>query len=298
MSQFLTGAPITLQLSVYVDGTLTDLDATPTVEVVDGAGGTVTSGAVSSAGTGIYEVGVDPLDDPNVLKATWSGALSGNDFTRVDWHEVVGGFLFAEIQFLSFAGDLFASESDYDDAAVAAAREAATEQLEAWTGIAWVPRYCRAEFAGNNLWEIRFADGYARTSQGKPLNRPGRTRNVSKVLSLTVDGQSASVDDLTVMDGRLHRSSYWPYATRDNRLNITVEYEYGQPYLVDGVDRIAMLLAKDRLRETIVSDRATSFTDDLGTYRFETPGRVGNVSTLPEVNEWVKSHAVNTIMVG
>lgn len=296
---FPVNAPHEFLLETFdTDGTKANLDAAPTYEVTNGAGGTVTSGTASTNGNSGEYTFTTLATAVDIWTVTWSGDQSGTAVTYETYGEPVGAELFTEQQFRAFAGDLFSSESNFTDADIRAARDAAAEQLEAWTGISWIPRYCRAQFGGNNLYELRLGDGYARTSSGKVLDRPGRNGDVRQILSATVDGSSVSTSDLTIMGGYVHRSSYWPYPTRDNRLNITLEWEYGRPFIQDGVDRIAMLLAKDRLRETIVSDRATSFTDDLGTYRFDTPGKGGSVSNIPEVNEWVKSHRVNWVMVG
>ncbi len=102
------------------------------------------------------------------------------------------------------------------------------------------------------------------------------------------------------VDGRLQRTdAVWTVSSSSTPRNVTVEYTYGHTYQVDNVNRIALLLLRDRLvpQPTDYGGRATSFTGDMGTWRFETPGMRGNVSTIPEVNAWVKRHRVKVPFV-
>lgn len=289
MSLLNNAGPYTLTKTWYVDGTATDV-GTVTIGVVDANGDTVVATGTSTTNNadGTYTYSLADQTEPNLLTVTWTRSDGNGDL--VDHIEVVGSRLFTEAAFRAFNDDQFASTSRYTDADIAAARDAVTEQLERWTGVGWAQRYARVELAGTGDNVLYLSDGWCRTSAGIPLNRPGRLQNINSLISATVGSTSQTVSTITVHGSHLVKTSTWTSASTNDPLNVTVEYTYGHPYQVDSVDRIAMLLAADRLRETALSSRATTWSDELGTYRFETPGRAGNVSTIPEVNEWVKAH--------
>jgi hypothetical protein len=76
----------------------------------------------------------------------------------------------------------------------------------------------------------------------------------------------------------------WTKPTRTNPRNVVIEYEYGQPYPVDGVDRVAMMMARQQLAASRIPGAAQSFTDALGSYTFDE-------TRLPfEAYHWIKSH--------
>lgn len=290
MSLLANAGPYDLTKTWYVDGTATDVGDV-TVGIVDGNGDTVVASgtATTNNADGTYTYQLADQTDPNFLTVTWTRSDGNGDL--VDEVEVVGGRLFTEAAFRAHNDDQFTSTTRYPDAAIAAARTSASQALEMWTGQSWVPRYCRVQLSGNGEHALYMGDANPRTAAGKPLHRPGRMRHIHRLLSATVSGSSVTVGNVVADRSILYRTDgTWTRGTTSNPLNVTVEYVYGHAYPVDGVDRIAMLVAADLLRESILSNRATTWSDELGTYRFETPGRAGNVSTNPEVNEWVKTH--------
>ena len=105
---------------------------------------------------------------------------------------MVGGRLFTEAAFRAHNDDLFADATRYPDAAIAAARDAVTEQLEGWTGQGWVVRYCRIQLPGTGARQLYLNDGSPRMSTGAFLHRPGRMRNIQTVIAATVSGTSVT----------------------------------------------------------------------------------------------------------
>jgi len=291
MEQILRNTPITVKFSVYNGGTLTDTDVLPSITAVDAAGTAVTVGAVSTSGTGVYQATISGQSDLKVITATLTGAIGGESVALVQVFEVVGAVLFTEAAFRAFNGSAMSSESSWSDDAIAAARTAVTDQLEHWTGRSWIPRYARAEFAGTGTYILDAAVGRYVSSSGDMLRRPGSFRDIRTVISAN-DGSAVTASNvISDGDGLIRTDGVWTAATTADPMNVTVEWEYGvTPH--DGVDRVGMLLAADRLRVTAISDRASSFTDETGTLRFATPGRGGAVSSIPEVNEWVRAHDV------
>jgi len=299
MTRVLTNQNSTITLTAYSDGTQTD-QGTFTIGIVDANGDTVVSAgtAVTDNDDGTYEYVLSAQTEPNVLTATWTE--SGGQPIYTTTIEVVGSHLFNEAQVRAFDAKSngtapLSSASEYTDTFLAEERDRVEDLLEAWTERSWVRRYCRAEFAGNGSRLVIARDGDARTSTGEPLHRPGRHTDVVSVISASVNGTAITASNVKVdpTNGAFYRTDgSWSAATSSNPRNVVIEYTYGLGYPVDGVDQVAMMLMIDRLVPSAISDRAVSFTDELGTLRFETPGRFGNVSTIPEVNAWVKSHSV------
>jgi hypothetical protein len=120
------------------------------------------------------------------------------------------------------------------------------------------------------------------------LQRPGYVRDVSRLLSVTVGGSVVSVSDVTLLGGILWRDgAIWTQPTVSNPLNVVVEYVYGLPAASEGSDRMALLMLVDQLAQSKVDDRTTSFSDELGTMQFITPGRGRTLTNVPELNQWL-----------
>lgn len=97
MTDTIAGQPVTL-LSQWYDfsgGTLTDLDATPTIAVTSVATGatalTATSSGVTHPGTGFYGYAWTPASTltPGLYLATWTGLSSGSPVTAAETVTVV-----------------------------------------------------------------------------------------------------------------------------------------------------------------------------------------------------------------
>jgi hypothetical protein len=73
---------------------------------------------------------------------------------------------------------------------------------------------------------------------------------------------------------------------------VTIGYEHGHPVTPERVKRAAIRLAKRWLVEGPVDDRATTFSNDDGTYSLVTPGRRGEFFDLPEVNAVVQQYGL------
>jgi len=310
MSQLLAGAgPYSLTKTWYVDGTPTDVGDV-TIGVTDGNGGEVVAPltATTNNADGTYTYSLADQANPNILTVTWTRSDTGADLK--DRLELVGGWLFTEAQARAFSAKAdatsalvpLASETEYPDATIADERARITEDLEYWTARGWVPRYARLELAGNGGSSLSLRDGFCRTADGHNLHRPGRLSDISQILSVTVSGTSVTTTNVEVdpVRARLIRtdSGLWTLPTTSSPYNVVVEYAYGLPYLVDGVDRVALKILVDRLVPSAWPDRVLSADTEYGTTRFVQPGGpMHNVSRLPEVNDWVNRHD-HRIMVG
>jgi len=308
MIQILANAgDVTLTKYWYQDGTHVDVGDV-TIGIVDGNGTeVVASGTATTNNTTSYTYSLADLGNPQQLTVTWTDVDTTD--TRVDRVEVLGGWLFTEAQARAFASKADAtsalkpldSPTEYPDSVIAEERARITDDLERWTGKGWVPRYCRIEMKGNGGSVLQLGDGIARTSDGYALNRPGRYNDIAVVLSVTIGGTAQTVGNYEInpVSGQLiNKNSVFTVGTLSDPYNVVVEYVYGVPYTIDGVDRIAMKLLIDRLVPSAFPDRALSVDTDYGTTRFVQPGGpMKNVSRVPEVNEWIRAHN-NKILVG
>jgi len=290
MSILVDAGPHTLSWQYREDGDAAD-PGTTTIGIVDGNGDVVVAAGTATSGTGTdpRTYSLAAIDNPTELLATWT--YSGGTIT--DRISVVGGWLFTESQARTFDNAVLAATGTVvpSDAAIAEERDAIAADLERWTGRSWIPRYCRVEADGTGTRELWLDKGIARTADGRKLTCPGRATDTIELLSVTVNGTSVSTANVAVLDGVLWRTdSTWTEATDSARFNVVVEFVYGVEPGTNGSDRIALTLLRDRLVPSNISDRASSFSDELGTYRFVTAGFGSNVTSIPEVNAWVQAN--------
>jgi hypothetical protein len=227
----------------------------------------------------------------------------------VDRIELVGSWLFTEAAARAFAAKADAtaaliplnSSTEYPDAVIADERARIGDDLEYWTGRAWIPRYARLELHGNGGTILPLRGGICRTSDGYKLHRPGRYNDIAELLSVTVDGSAVTLTNFEVDEIRahlIHKTGTFTSATTANPYNVIVEYVYGMPFLVDGVDRIALKMLVDRLVPSAYPDRALRIEGEYGSMSLVQPGGpMNNVSRVPEVNHWVTAHN-HKILVG
>ncbi len=288
MSILVDTGPTTLSWQYYEDGDPAD-PGTTTIGIVDGNGTEVVAPLTATSGTGTdpRTYALAAVADPTVLTVTWTYS-NGAQTDRID---VVGGWLFTEPALRAWDNSALSDTSTYSDALLAAERERVTDDLERWTGRSWVPKYCRLEACGDGTRELWLDRGVTRTADGKQLDCPGKAADSIEVLTVTVNGTSIDTSNVAVFDGVLWRTdTVWTQATALDPMNVVVEFTYGVEAGTGGADRIGMMLARDRLIPSNISDRASSFSDELGTYRFVTAGFGRNVTSIPEVNAWVQAN--------
>lgn len=300
MNQVVANAgSVTLTKTWYQSGTPTDVDEV-TIGIVDGNGTTVVAAgtATTDNNNGTYTYTLADQTTPTILIATWTDTSTGD--TRVDRLEVVGNLLFTENQARTFAAKAdatttlipLASSTEYPDATISDERARLTDEFERWTGRSWIPRYARVELAGSGSYGLALDGGNCRTSDGEYLSRPGRTMDISTVISASVGGTSVSTANIVVEGDVLYRTDgVWTKPSITDPLNVTLEYVYGLPYLADGVDRMALKLLLDRLVPSAFPERATRAETDWGSTSFIQPGGpMNNMTRIPEVNEWLANH--------
>jgi hypothetical protein len=256
------------------DGDPAAFDETPMVTVVRHSNGTpVATGPVTKEGAGddvFYTAVVDSTATAEVdlLVATWEGEVDGASSAYSTYAEVVGGFVTS----------LRAIERKYDEAGrsaddYAAAREAATTQVEGACGVAFRPRYAKEVLDGRGTDTLTLLP------------------QLLRVLSVSIAGEALATADLEGLavdrDGFLISPTRWP----EGRANIEIAYVHGYERFpaadLPVRDYAAYLLTES---PTDFNQRATSYSTGEITYSLVTPGMRGASFPLPSVNAFVEAH--------
>jgi hypothetical protein len=273
VSEILVGTgPVLLTKQWEEDGTVVDAGAV-TVGIVDANSVEVVAPltATTKSGSGAttnYTYSLAKQTTVKLLTVTWTRTETGA--ILVDRLEVIGGVLFTESELRAFDNAALADTTLYTDAKIAAMRQVVTSWLEDRTGRSWVPRYTRGEFMGTGDRELWLRDAQLRASSGEWLNRPGAQLDPRQVISSTIDGVSAT--DITLMGSSLWRNDgVWTSPPVTNPLNVVVEWEYGMPYPVGDVGRVAKLLAELWLQSSDADwlGRAGLLATEFGTVRLD-----------------------------
>ena len=271
--EILRSVPATLELLVYNDGVLTNLDANPTLIVTDGNGDVVATGAVTKPGstTGTYRATLAGQDDLKVLDAVWSGLLGAAPVTFHQDYEIVGNLLFteADARSASIVGmqTPLSDDTKYDDAYLADWRAVITDLMEQRIQRGVIQRYCRLKVGGGQPLDLSY--GYTKLASGALLNRPGRLWDIKRIISANANGTPVDPADLEIVGYKVYGHS-WPRATTSNPLNVTVEYEYGpDPVWAETHQRALELLLANAVPKGYPTS-ATSLSNEDGTFRITT----------------------------
>lgn len=272
--------PYTVENQWYENGVAVD-PGTVTVGITR-ADGTVLLApgqATGGSGTGVRSFALTTAHTTLLdrLTITWATSLKGTDVSYV---EVVGGFLFtiAELREEDPLGDTVA----YPTAELARMRTVVEQSFERECHRAFVPRYAFE----------RITTGY-----GMAYNLSVRGRPLRSIRSASVDGRALSAGDLATVVPR-PSSFYWPqgWFTGWTYGDIRVGYEYGEDFPEGDVVEAAKLLAKNWLVKGPIDDRATSMSNDDGTFTMATPGLRGSRYGIPEVDAVVNGYG-GTVLV-
>jgi len=256
------------------DGTLLDEDASTTNNT-----------------DGTYDYTLDAQTDLDWLTAVWSDTSTSDKITT--YVEIVGSHLFTVAGIRTFDQSDLASVSEYPASAIQDARMRVTDFIENATGRSWIPRFCRVKLAGARERKIYPIDSIITIPADR---RAGMGRDILTVQSAN-DGSAVTTSNILIFDdGGLYRTdSVWPAATATNPAKIAIEYEYGVAAHSQGADRIAMILARDLLVSSPISDRAQTYSaGDLGTITFGNIESIVHPSSLREVTRWLRWHDYRT----
>lgn len=283
----------TLSLTWYVNGTATDVGSV-TVTLTDLNGTAAISGAATgSGGTGVYTYTLPDAVTGSVGFYTAEWLDPDTNDTRETTIEIIGRHIVSEAAIRSFDPSL-SNTTKYPDLKIVEARDWVTDRLEQWCHRSFIPRYRLAKWdtGGTMLW----VDEAQQTRGGS--SGLGSRFDIQSVVAASSNGSDVTAST-TVVDGGFARTAgTFATATRANPLPVTVEWEYGYNTLVDGVERVCLLLIRNYLVQGPVSITAISAANDYGTSRFVAEGGpMRNPSSIAEVNDWVSRHSMRTPVI-
>jgi hypothetical protein len=281
--------------TAYEDGTQTDI-GTITIGIDDQDGTEIVAAgtSVTDNADGTYEYALDDSKTGTLGRWTVTWTESGGE-DWVTYVEIVGSVMVGEADIRTFDNSAMTSASAYSDAAIARARDNALDRLEHWTGRSWIPRFAQVKMPGTGNHSLYLNDGI------RQYGGSGWKTDILSIVSGSINGTAITASNVVAnrLTSELIRTDgLWSTAPVTNPHNVTINYTYGIEHPFDGVERIVMMLIREELVASNISSRTTSITNDLGwTERYETPGRLGAVTTMPEVNEWVRAHS-NHLFIG
>ena len=288
--------PVTVTKKWYVNGDQSDVGAV-TYEVFNPDGSTLDSGAANKTGSGsttAYNFTLAKADTEQVteLLVEWTRTDTGASLT--DEIGIVGSRLFTEAEARAFkiSGGLapLSDTSAYEDDDLADARGRITEQFERRTHVSMIRRYARARFVGNDSRALQLID--AEQTHGGP----GFYRRPLTLLAGSINGTALTASEISKIEVDRSRHKFYRYdGNRWNsavgeqpRRNIILEYEYGLPVVPYEATRAGLLLLLKSIVPSDVSSRATSYSNEDGTFRLSIPS-LNYPTGNPEIDEFINA---------
>ena len=286
--------PTTLTKQWFEDGTVVEPTAV-TFDLIGSDGVSVRTGTATKAGaaeTTTFTVAITVAEAAAVEEYSLEWTRSDSSAILLDDVGIVGSVLFTEAEARAFkiVGGInpLSDETAYPDVAIAEARYRIGELLERRLGASLVRRFGRVKVKGTGRDELALFSALS-THGG-----PGFNRRPLAVISATVNGIALTAGELGFIevDGlrnvltRFDGNS-WSRATGNQPpRNIVVGYEYGYAVTPWESNRVGLLLLLRSLVPSDVSSRATSFSNEDGTFRLSTPS-LDHPTGIPEVDEFV-----------
>jgi hypothetical protein len=247
-----------------------------TVTVTNAAGTTVATGAANEPSTGVYTFALGPQTALGPLTVTWAGASLSQTTTA----EVVGGLLFA-LPDLRASDPAFSNTAKFPTAALAAARDAVTDEFGRICGRSFIPRGNTYTTFLDNTGSVLLPDA-----------------DLYKVVSATVDGVSQTgltIDSIGVVTGlptlqAMTLQELWNGSIGSGAPGpglTVISYEYGWLTVPNDIYRAALQRGRFILAAIAsgIPDRATSFVaTEGGSFTLATPGSGVWQTGIPDVD--------------
>lgn len=266
MDRILINTGQTLTVVFSKDGIPSDLDALPTVTIVDANGANVTSGTATDAtGAGAYQFNLPAQAELKRLTVTWTGNYSGVAAQITTHADIVGAFYFSIAELSVMDGCQGKDLTQYIEA-----RQIAESTIETYCEVAFVPRYARELHSGNNRDCLLLDRMYPRT-----------------LIAVSVDGSPQTLTGWTLNATGLLRTGGSVFIAGTAGENVTVEYTYGLDFPPPDLKRAALRYARHVLLTELstVPDRANLMTTEFATFRLQTADEMRDRPTgLPEVD--------------
>lgn len=273
----LKGTGETVSVSWSVDGVAVD-PGVVTVSITNAAGtAVVTDAATSGTGAGDRTYTLTPAQTANldVLTCVWTGSVGGQATSVTTEVEIVGAHLFTIAEARNFDKQQLSSSAGYNAQVIEKARARITDEFEDICGISFIPRYKRLTFSGTDTQELILPDLFVTAIRSLET----RTSGTATWTAYT----STELADLFVDDyGLLYRESLGVLTA--GRRNVRIGYEYGLQRPPLSISRAALKVLVSQAVPSNLPERATSLSDELGTFRLVTAGEDGRWYGIPEVD--------------
>ena len=279
--RILKGAPATLSTTLYdADGEIDyslDSGVTVTITRLDGTALATAQAATCTDGAATYSLTAAQTGSTlDILTAAWTH----NSVVRATtYHEIVGGHYFAPSRLLQMPGiskALTTGPGDQTSAALIAVRTWVETMIEWATGVAWVPRT---------------ALDYLDSCGGREiLLRHVKPRTLT---SITIDDVAATVSDYVADEWGTLRRADGGSLTSSKPREFVVRYSHGFDAPPADLVDAALVAAADRLfseRTSLISSRATSYTDGAGTVTNLARLDPDNPTGIREVDRAIRSY--------
>lgn len=284
MQRIVRGQSATLTHTFYSDGVATDPSpdtATVTITREDGTA-IVTGAATTNAGTGIVSYTLTPAQTAlvDILTVAWTATFGGQSQVFTDIVEVAGGVLFTIAE--ARAVTPLSNATTFPTSRIVDMRTMIEQAIEAELGYSTVPRYYAERLAGTGTTVLRI---------GRPLfgNVPGTSISIDTTIrAATIDDADLTATDVLPEMAGLYYGAGWTFGRR----NVIVRYESGAQYPPERLRRAAIRQAKRWLVDGPIDDRATSMSNDDGTFALVTPGIRGIQFDVPELTAAVQQYSL------
>lgn len=251
-----TGVKILSPPFLGTDGeTPTDTTGTPTVQITRADGSTLTSPpSVVSEGSGVYSITLTAAHtaDLDRLSVVWTGTVSGIVQRHETWVDIVGAHYLTVPQIRAEPG--LSDLTRFPLARVLDVRDAVSDLVEDYCGVAFVPRYEREAHVGTGSERLIVRRLHGRT-----------------VRAVTVSGATQDATGFTIDD---HGVVTWMSGVFTAGAAVVVAYEHGLDAPPESLRRemLAEIRARLLAREVRTPVDAISETSPDGvTVRFSTP---------------------------
>lgn len=261
----LQATPATLSAQFESGGAAVD-PGTVTVTITRRDGTALTTdGATTGTTTGprLFALTAAQTAALDELTAVWSGTVSGAAVTLTTRAEIVGDLLFTVAAARAFGKASLADGTKYPEAAIIAARSRILDDFARITGVAFVPRSKRVTLSGDGTDTLRAPDLYLREIVAIDQRFYGQ----AGWTALSADDLAAFVVAPGGVIQRTDGGYFW-----QGRNNYRITYTYGYDRAPEAIRRAALTLATYQLVPSDLSDRVTSQTNDVGTFRLAVAG--------------------------
>lgn len=301
MPQIQAGTTGILDVTFYSAGAPVDPAPSPqpTCTVVDAAGNAVASGDATVVGgsTGRLTFTLSPAEttQPNLLTVTWANVKLGSDdpITQVTSAEVLGELLFTLAEARAYDDAALSDASKYPDDTILRGRDLILDAFQRITWQSFGTRYEREVLDGPlGFFDSTYGRGLVTGALELKRQQVQRIRSIKErtvgTQTWTAYSQADLDDVLLYPNGQIVRETRGAFA--GGRLCIAVEYEHGWAPIPEEIRQAALRLLRSQLVSSNLPDRATSQSNEFGTFALAVAGKPGQWFGIPLVDSVIQRY--------